>query len=180
MAAICEEAFAAEVLESAAAASEASVPVDGVVVVVAGAGVLAVVAGAGVVVAATGVVAAGVVVAAADVAGSDVVVPAVGVVVGVVVPAAGVVAPVELSVEELLGVVVEELEAGVELALEVDCRGISSAKKVVVVVSGVDVDDPEVNDDCAAPFKFDDANSVPSISPSPFLSRTLKSWLAAV
>ena len=124
---------------------------------------------------------AGVVVTAAGVVVSGVVVPAVGVVVaGVVVPVAGVVAPVELAVEELPGTVVVEPEAGVALAFEVDCRGISSAKKVVVVVPGVDVEDPEANDDCAAPFKFDDANSVPSISPSPFLSRTLKSWLAAV
>jgi hypothetical protein len=124
-------------LESAAAASEASVLVDGVV---------AVVAEAGVVVATAGVVVSGVVVAAADVLVSGVVVP----VVGVVVPAGGVVAPVELAVEELLGTVVEELEAGVELAFEVDCRGISSAKKVVVVVPGVDVEDPDVNADCTA------------------------------
>ena len=97
-----------------------------------------------------GVIAAGVVVAAAGVVVSGVVVPIVGVVAGVVVPAAGVVALVELAVEELLGTVVEELEAGVELAFEVDCRGISSAKKVVVVVPGIDVEDPEVDADCAA------------------------------
>ena len=88
------------------------------------------------------------VVAEAGVVVPGVVVAAVGVVTaGVVVPAAGVVAPVELAAEELLEPVVEELDAGVELAFEVDCRGISSAKTVVVVVPGVDVEDPEVNAD---------------------------------
>jgi hypothetical protein len=276
LAAICEEAFAAEVLESAAAAWAASVFAVGAVV----AGL--VVAEAGVVVPTVGVVAAGVVVAEAGVPG--VVVPAVGAVdAGVVVaapgvvvsgvPAAGVVAALEPPVEVLLlGAVVEELETGVALALEVDCRGINSAKKVVVVVPGFDTGDPEDSADCAASswdhvidpvlfvsmaakaeaawallepyaaansdslrrpsplvsrrvkrgrlgdpgmleacipgsnwnrllglqdalpgdawapvvwllsvaaFKFDEANSVPSISPSPFLSRTSKSWLAA-
>jgi len=92
---------------------------------------------------AAGVVATGVVVAAAGV-----------VVSGVVVPAAGVVAAVEVPVEELLGAVVEELEAGVELVFEDDCWGISSAKKVVVVVPGVDAEEdpevPEVDAICAA------------------------------
>jgi hypothetical protein len=99
------------------------------------------------------------VVADANVVVSDVVVPVVGVVetgvvvaaaavvvLGVVVPAAGVVAAVEPPAEELFVAVVVELEADVELASD-DCRGISSAMKVVVVV---DCEDPEADADCAA------------------------------
>ena len=70
---------------------------------------------------------------------------------GVVVRVVGVGVSVELTAGESLGVAVEELEAGVELPFEDDCRGISSAKKVVVVV--VPADDagvPEDSADCAA------------------------------
>jgi hypothetical protein len=69
---------------------------------------------------------------------------------GVVVAVVGVVVSVELTAEEPLGAAVEELEAGVELPFEDDCRGISSAKKVVVVVPADDTEDPEDNADCAA------------------------------
>lgn len=43
-----------------------------------------------------------------------------------------------------------------------------------------DACEPVIAPSAVVAFKFDDANSVPSISLSPFLSRTLKSWLAAV
>jgi hypothetical protein len=154
LAAVCEEAVdvEVEVLESAAAAWAASVLVDGAGVVVAG----VVVAAAGVVVAAAGVVVPGVVVAAAGV-----------VVSGPVVAAAGVL--VELPVEELLGTVVEELEAGAEVPFEDDCTGISSAKKVVVVVVPADADeDPEDKGDCAA-FSWDQV-----IDPVLFVSMAAK------
>ena len=118
----------------------ADVVVSGVVVAAADA------VASGVVVADAGVVVAGVVVAVAvvGVVASGVVVAEAGVVVaGVVVDVVGVLVSVELTAEEPLGVAVEELEAGVELPFEYDCRGISSAKKVVVVVPADGAGTPE-------------------------------------